>query len=95
MNEASLHSCAGAWRIVDSIFPKWCDERLLTPAERRVVRFAVDGVAREDLAATLGVAPSTIKTQVHSICQKARAKTFRDVVIAVLRAAIESTESRA
>lgn len=59
-------------------------ENRLTAAELRLLTAMTDGVQRDDLPARLGVADSTIKTQIRSLANKLGGHTIADVLRAVL-----------
>lgn len=81
-------------RYVDAVLPLWCGEHELTPAERAVVRCGASGlVTHEAIAAELGVATSTVKKQISHICKKVGVASFRDVVVSLLRAALDAVPS--
>jgi DNA-binding NarL/FixJ family response regulator len=59
-------------------------ENGLTEAELRLLTAITDGVQRDDLPARLGVADSTIKTQIRSLAHKLGGHTLADVLRAVI-----------
>lgn len=92
---AEAGQSASTSRYVDAVFPLWCGEHALTPAEKRIVRVAVAGtLTRRELAAALGVQASTVKKQIGAICKKVGVPTFRDVVVSLLRAALAAVPSK-
>src|SRR5690606_6574472 len=46
------------------------DVHALTPRERNVVQLMQEGLSNKEIAAKLGIAPSTLKTHIHHIYRK-------------------------
>jgi DNA-binding NarL/FixJ family response regulator len=45
-------------------------ESLLSPKEREIVRALADGLSNKQIAARLGITPSTVKNHIYSIFKK-------------------------
>jgi DNA-binding NarL/FixJ family response regulator len=57
----------------------------LTPRERQVVQFLVDGCSNDDIAARLRLRPQTVKNQLTRIYVKAGVSSRVQLAVAVLR----------
>jgi DNA-binding NarL/FixJ family response regulator len=57
----------------------------LTPRERQVVQFLVDGCSNDDIAARLRLRPQTVKNQLTRIYMKAGVSSRVQLAVAVLR----------
>ncbi len=57
----------------------------LTPRERQVVQFLVDGCSNDDIAARLRLRPQTVKNQLTRIYTKAGVSSRVQLAVAVLR----------
>jgi FixJ family two-component response regulator len=53
----------------------------LTPAEVKLVAFAVESTAHKYLANALGLSTHTVKTQTRSILLKARLASLEDLIV--------------
>jgi DNA-binding NarL/FixJ family response regulator len=57
----------------------------LTPRERQVVQFLIDGCSNDDIAARLRLRPQTVKNQLTRIYVKAGVSSRVQLAVAVLR----------
>jgi DNA-binding NarL/FixJ family response regulator len=57
----------------------------LTPRERQVVQFLVDGCSNDDIAARLRLRPQTIKNQLTRIYTKAGVSSRVQLAVAAIR----------
>jgi DNA-binding NarL/FixJ family response regulator len=65
--------------------PKPARPLFLTPRERQVVQFLVDGCSNDDIAARLRLRPQTVKNQLTRIYTKAGVSSRVQLAVAVLR----------
>jgi DNA-binding NarL/FixJ family response regulator len=65
--------------------PKPARPLYLTPRERQVVQFLVDGCSNDDIAARLRLRPQTVKNQLTRIYMKAGVSSRVQLAVAVLR----------
>jgi DNA-binding NarL/FixJ family response regulator len=60
----------------------------LTPRERQVVQFLVDGCSNEDIATRLRLRPQTVKNQLTRIYTKAGVSSRVQLAVAAIRQGI-------
>lgn len=54
--------------------PSYAQEHGLSPRERDVLRLVLEGMDNQNMASTLGIAPSTVKVHVHNVLKKCGAQ---------------------
>jgi DNA-binding NarL/FixJ family response regulator len=64
---------------LDRVIAELAREHGITDAERRVVSASARGVARQDIPRALGVAESTVKTQVRMLVSRCGQETLADI----------------
>jgi DNA-binding response OmpR family regulator len=72
---------------VNAVLAEFALRCRITPAERRLVAAALEDASHDSLSDQLGVSVNTIKKQIASVLEKARANTLEEVV-APLRARV-------
>lgn len=63
-----------ASRYVEAKLPSYAQEHGLSPRERDVLRLVLEGMDNQNMASTLGIAPSTVKVHVHNVLKKCGAQ---------------------
>lgn len=61
------------------------DLGLLTAQEKRVLKFVAEAQANKEIAASLGISPSTVKRHLESILRKLRLKNRVAVAVYAVR----------
>lgn len=59
-----------ASRYMEAKLPSYAQEHGLSPRERDVLRLALEGMDNQNMASTLGIAPSTVKVHMHNVLKK-------------------------
>lgn len=68
--------------MTEPLDPRW--ERL-TPRQRRILRFAGEGVTTEEIAERLGIASATVRTHQQHILMKLDRHRMLDAVVLAVR----------
>lgn len=63
-----------ASRYMEAKLPSYAQEHGLSPRERDVLRLALEGMDNQNMASTLGIAPSTVKVHMHNVLKKCSAQ---------------------
>ncbi len=73
---------------LDRATESYGDEKRLSGSQRRIARLAVDGARSSELAERMGIARSTVKTQVRALLKKAAERNIEAVARTILYRAL-------